>query len=128
MAINTLQTKRETIETIRLSDSLVRTLYFSADSIDLKLCDSIVTIHAVNAKLGHQSQTTLHYGQTAMQNDTLTQLKCQNQSEAVQTETGVIAMAPNGKGTPLPWLLAAVLIVFDGCLLLWHKRHKKSKR
>ena len=121
---STLQTKRETLETICLSDSLARTFNLYADSIDLKFGDSLVTIHAVNVKLSRQSQTRHCYEQAKQQGDTLTQQQCLIQNDAVQTEAGIVSTDHNGRFNPWPWILAAVLIVIGFSLLLWHKHWK----
>ena len=124
MITSALQTKRESLETICLSDSLAKTLSLCADSIDLRFSDSIVTVHAVNVKICRQSQTRHCYEQTEQQSDTLTHQQYLIQSDAVQTETGIVATAHNGRGSPWPWILTAVLIVIGFSLLLWHKHWK----
>ena len=125
VTLGTLQTKRESHEAIHLSDSLARTLCFSADSFDLRLCDSILLLHATHVRFGQESHSERHYEQTKQTCDTLARLQCQQQSDECHAEAGLIASPPAQRGHPLPWILSGTVITLGLCLLLWRRLRKR---
>lgn len=125
VTLGTLQTKKESHEAIRLSDSLTRTLCFSADSLDVRLCDSILLLHATHVRFGQESHSERHYEQTKQTCDTLARLQCQQQSDERHAEAGLIATPPTQRGHPLPWILSGAVITLGLCLLLWRRLRKR---
>ena len=125
VTLGTLQTKRESHEAIHLSDSLARTLCFSADSLDLRLYDSILLLRATHVRFGQESHSERHYEQTKQTCDTLARLQCQQQSDECHAEAGLIASPPAQRGHPLPWILSGTVITLGLCLLLWLRLRKR---
>lgn len=125
VTLGILQTKRESHEAIRLSDSLARTLCFSADSLDLRLCDSILLLHATHVRFGQKSHSERHYEQVKQTRDTIARLQHQQQSDEHHDEAGLIATPPTQKGHPLPWILSGAVIALGLCLLLWRRLRKR---
>ena len=125
VTLGTLQTKKESHEAIRLSDSLTRTLCFSADSLDLRLCDSTLLLHATHVRFGQKSHSERHYEQVKQTCDTLARLQYQQQNDECHAEAGLIAPSPTQRGHPLPWILSGAVITLGLCLLLWRRLRKR---
>ena len=125
VTLSTLQTKKESHEAIRLSDSLARTFCFSADSLDLRLCDSSLLLHATHVRFGQKSHSQRHYGQVKQTCDTVARLQHRQQNDECHAEAGLIATPSTQKGHPLPWILSGTVITLGLCLLLWLRLRKQ---